>query len=471
MALILDIDGNGALDALTDGRLVLLYLLEQLNETVIPGSIAPDATRTTLGEIEGYLDSIRPLLDIDGNGEVDALSDGVLNVAAQLEVLEAVLQTAVREGATRTTSEQIGGYLDSLENELPVAEDDSATIAQGIDGTIAVLENDSDPDDGDSLTIIGVSDPVEGNTVSINDNGTPEDPSDDFLVYTAAADFEGEDSLLYTISDGRGGTASATVNVTGITNDPPVAADDEAIVAQGADAAIAVLANDSDPDGNSLTIITVADPENGTVDIDGDRIIYSPNDEFTGTDSFTYSISDGAATDTATVTVTVQPAEQPLAGSDGADLLIGDNDLTSLGATPEEITGGDGDDVLVGGRGADRLTGGEGANRFEYLSLADSGADPDAPFEAADNIQDFDPTVDTIALLFDVAPGTPVTPEDVGINLAFIESGLARIVLSAQNTEDPDTGEQFLPEQFTIRLNNLDPATTADEIRNAIVFA
>jgi len=465
MALILDIDGNGALDALTDGRLVLLYLLEQLNESTVASSIAPDATRTTLAEIEGYLDSIRPLLDIDGNGMVDALSDGRLNVAAQLEVLEAVLQTALGEDPTRTTSEQIQAYLDSLENELPVAADDSTMIVQGINGTIAVLGNDSDPD-GNPLTITGVSDPADGNTVSINDNGTPENPSDDVLVYTAAADFEGADSLLYTISDGRGGTASATVNVTVITNVPPEATDDQAIVHQGADAQISVLANDSDLDGDTLTIITVADPENGAVTIDGDRIIYSPNDDFAGTDSFAYSISDGAATDTATVTVTVQPADEPLTGTEEADVLIGDDNLTSLGATVEEIIGGAGDDVIVGGRGADQLTGGLGADRFEYLSLADSGADPNATLEAGDSIQDFDLTVDTIALLFDVAPDTPVTAADVNINLAFIGFGQASIRLSTPNME-PD----FLPGQFSITLRNLDPTTTAEDILGAIVFA
>jgi len=365
MALILDIDGNGALDALTDGRLVLLYLLEQLNESVIQDSIdLENATRTTLGEIEAYLDSIRDLLDIDGDGTVDALSDGVLNVANQLGVLSGVIQTAVREGATRTTSEEIGAYLDSLQNELPVAADDSATIVQGTNGTILVLENDSDPD------------------------------------------------------------------------------------------------------GNPLTITGTTDPANGSVTISGDQVVYTSDPGFTGTDSFTYSISNGAATSSATVTVTVQPADRPLTGTDGADMLIGNNNLTSEGAAPEQIIGGAGDDTLVGGRGADQLTGGEGADRFEYLSLADSGADPDATLESGDNIQDFDLTVDTIALLFDVAPGTPVTLEDVTINLGFINYGLATIGLSALNTED----NQFLPEQFTIRLNNLDPATTVEEILGAVVF-
>ncbi|MBC6481523.1 MAG: cadherin-like domain-containing protein [Hormoscilla sp. GM7CHS1pb] len=362
MALILDIDGNGTLDALTDGRLVLLYLLEQLNETAVASSLGQDATRTTLAEIEAYLDSIRDLLDIDGNGTVDALSDGVLNVADQLEVLEAVIQTALGEGATRTTPEQIGAYLDSLENE------------------------------------------------------------------------------------------------------PPVAADDQAIVGQEAEISIPVLGNDS---GNPLTITETTDPANGSVTISGDQVVYTSDPGFTGTDSFTYSISNGAATSSATVTVTVQPAEGPLTGTDGADVLIGNNNFTSLGAAPEQIIGGAGDDTLVGGRGADRLTGGEGADRFEYLSLADSGADPDRTLEPGDNIQDFAPTVDTIALLFDVAPGTPVTPEDVTINLIFINLGLATIGLSALNTED----NQFLPEQFTIRLNNLDPATTAENILGAIVFA
>ncbi len=94
-----------------------------------------------------------------------------------------------------------------------------------------------------------------------------------------------------------------------------------------------------------------------------------------------------------------------------------------------------------------------GADVFLYNSLADSGADPAAPDEGGDNIIDFDPTVDTIELDFEVAPGIMVGRNDVEINTAFIEFGLA-----------PNTPPDFLPVQFVIQLSGLDPTTTEKDI-------
>jgi len=66
--------------------------------------------------------------------------------------------------------------------------------------------------------------------------------------------------------------------------------------------------------------------------------------------------------------------------------IIGNNLLNSETGIPERLKGGPGNDVIIGNRGADILSGGPGADRFEYNSLADSGADPVAPTEGGDNI-------------------------------------------------------------------------------------
>ena len=98
------------------------------------------------------------------------------------------------------------------------------------------------------------------------------------------------------------------------TNNPPVANDDSASTNEDTSVIITVLANDSDPDGDPLTVTGASEPSNGSADVNADNTItYTPTSGFTGTDSFTYDISDGnGETDTATVAMTVtQPTEGP----------------------------------------------------------------------------------------------------------------------------------------------------------------
>ena len=107
-----------------------------------------------------------------------------------------------------------------------------------------------------------------------------------------------------------------------LANQPPEANDNQFTVEQDSvDNALDVLANDSDPDGDPLTIVSVSAPGNGQAAISGDVILYTPAAGFVGTDSFTYTIDDGfGGQATATVTVTVQASgEVPVA----ADLSVG----------------------------------------------------------------------------------------------------------------------------------------------------
>ncbi|MEM7478096.1 MAG: Ig-like domain-containing protein [Planctomycetota bacterium] len=188
----------------------------------------------------------------------------------------------------------------------PNAEDDSLTLDEDTQGSVAVLDNDSDPD-GDSLTIQSFTQGSNG-AVAISGND---------LVYTPNANFNGSDSFSYTINDGSGNTDSATVAVT-VTpvNDNPVANDDSATTDQDVAVDINVLGNDSDVDGDSLTVASVANGSNGTVNNNGDgTVTYTPAPGFFGADSFTYTVSDGSASDTATVNVTV---EEVTSGGDDA---------------------------------------------------------------------------------------------------------------------------------------------------------
>ena len=191
-------------------------------------------------------------------------------------------------------------------NDDPVANDDSATVAEDSGANpIDVLANDNDgPDTGETLTVTVVSNPPNG-TATITGGGTG-------VSYTPDANYFGSDSFTYTISDGNGGTDTATVSIT-VTNvnDDPVANDDSATVAEDSGAnPIDVLANDNDgPDtGETLTVTVVSNPPNGTATITGGGtgVSYTPDANYFGSDSFTYTISDGnGGTDTATVSITV----------------------------------------------------------------------------------------------------------------------------------------------------------------------
>jgi len=117
----LDIDGNGEVKSLTDGLLVMRYLLRHhlLGETWIEGIVGDGAARTTAADIEAYLESgvSDLILDIDGNGEVKSLTDGLLVMRYLLRhhlLGETWIEGIVGDGATRTTAADIEAYLDSI---------------------------------------------------------------------------------------------------------------------------------------------------------------------------------------------------------------------------------------------------------------------------------------------------------------------------------------------------------------------
>jgi VCBS repeat-containing protein len=185
-------------------------------------------------------------------------------------------------------------------NDAPVAVNDMAITPEDTAVAIDVLANDTDADNV-GLTVTGVTQGTHG-TVAINADGT--------VLYTPAANWFGTDTFSYTASDGAL-TASATVTVTvAPVNDAPVANDDVATTSKGVPIVVDVRANDMDVDGDALNVVSVAPPGNGSAAINSDgTVTYTPNADFSGTDTFAYTISDGnGGTQTATVRVTVKPA-------------------------------------------------------------------------------------------------------------------------------------------------------------------
>ena len=173
----------------------------------------------------------------------------------------------------------------------PVAENDVAETLEDTPVSIAVLANDSDPD-GDPLSVIEASQPEFG-SVAINDDNT--------VTYSPNSGFVGTDSFLYAISDGNGGYAEASVSVVvnespPPPNDPPTALADVATTQEDTSVVIFVLANDTDPNGDGLSISQVTHGEHGWVSIvqEVSAVQYFPEDDFFGNDSFVYSVADGS---------------------------------------------------------------------------------------------------------------------------------------------------------------------------------
>jgi len=200
------------------------------------------------------------------------------------------------------------------ENGPPDAVDDTTVTDYQTPVNVTVLGNDSDPD-GDALTVVDNSEPSNGSAV-LNEDGT--------FTYTPDDGFTGTDSFTYTITDGNGGedTATVTIEVGGAPpppppppeNGPPDAVDDTTVTDYQTPVNVTVLGNDSDPDGDALTVVDNSEPSNGSAVLNEDgTFTYTPDDGFTGTDSFTYTITDGnGGEDTATVTIEVGGAPPPV---------------------------------------------------------------------------------------------------------------------------------------------------------------
>lgn len=229
---------------------------------------------------------------------------------------------------------------------VPVAlapADDTAIVAE--DGAVAidVMGNDA----GDGLTLSSVANGLSG-TVTQNADGS--------ITYRPFADFHGTDSFDYTVTDAAGNSASATVNVqvTSVNDAPLTSADSFAVTSGQTLSTGNVLSNDSDPDGDMLSVAGYDSTTTGggsvTVNADGSFTYLSAAD-FAGQDSFTYSVTDGAggsATETVTIDVAApdpvvtdpapEPAPEPAYYVTG---LIGSNDYARLnypGAVGSSVT-------------------------------------------------------------------------------------------------------------------------------------
>ena len=293
---------------------------DSLNAPPTPADDTLSATLDTALTIDVTTDLIANDTDPDGDGLTLASftqpQNGILTETTPGELtyqpdagfvgIDAFDYTVTDGAATAAATVSIS--VSDPTNTPPVAVDDTVVTDEDTPVAILALANDTDADT-DPLTFLSLGTPSRG-TVAIDDNATPLDPTDDLIIYTPNANENGADAFTYTITDGRGGIATATVDVSITTvNDVPVPADDilfaNVNVPLVFDAAT-LVANDTDAENDPLTATAYTQPLNGTLVDDGNGVwTYTPNAGFTGTDTFTYTVTDGSAAATGSVSVNV----------------------------------------------------------------------------------------------------------------------------------------------------------------------
>ncbi|MGY5715481.1 tandem-95 repeat protein, partial [Vibrio parahaemolyticus] len=195
---------------------------------------------------------------------------------------------------------------------------DKATVVEDTPTIIKVLGNDTFEGDGKVVSLDTNNGPANG-TVSINPDGS--------VTYTPNDNYVGKDTFTYIVTSG-GVSESTTVevNVTPV-NDAPVAKDDIATTQEDTAVTIDVLPNDTDVDGDKLSIESVSVPkEQGTVEVVDGKLVFTPAENFNGDAEITYTVTDGALTDQATVKVTVNAVnDTPVVESNIADQTLAED--------------------------------------------------------------------------------------------------------------------------------------------------
>ncbi len=341
-------------------------------------------------------------------------------------------------------------------NDPPVGVDDSYTVDEDQVLTVlapGVLANDTDVE-GDPLKAILVTDVADG-SLALNADGS--------FTYKPNSDFNGSDGFTYVPNDGTvdGNITAVTIRVNPV-NDPPVATDDNASTSEDTSVTIDVLANDSDPDGDGLNITLVSNPANGDATIQGTGIAYSPDPDFNGPDTFSYTISDGQTLATATVDVDVTALnDAPVAAADAYSV----NEDQILTIPAPGVLGNDSDvdgDALIAKLGPDPPP---------WIALNANGSFTYTPENNFNGVRTFtyvasDSTVDsniaTVTITVNPVNDPPIAGDDtatttegtsVVINVLGNDSDVDGDTLNVTAVTDPPSGDATINTDRTVTYN------------------
>lgn len=332
--------------------------VDDIDNTVAPDrnqdNTPPEAVDDDFGVRAGKT-AILPVLMNDSDADGDFMTASALTQPSlgQVSVARegAALQIAVNKDASGTStfdyevSDGRGGtaqahvtltvHGDDV-NEAPVQKIvPSVSVGQGGRTTVNGLTNWVDPD-GDPFFLAGATAPT-GMTVNSHENGNVE--------IIDAGHAPGKDAVAISVSDGRdAGDGSINVTVKESANEPPVANADHLVVREGASASISPMANDTDPNSDTLRLVSVDDvPAGITAVMDSTAGTITVDGNTAGTYYLSYTITDGPTTATGIIRVDVAPTGSDLPPSTEDDLGVlpdGGQVLVDLLANDSDPTGG-----------------------------------------------------------------------------------------------------------------------------------
>ncbi|EGQ8275104.1 tandem-95 repeat protein [Vibrio parahaemolyticus] len=311
--------------ALTDQATVNVTVNAVNDTPVVESSIAD---QTLAEDFTPYtIDLNTAFSDVDNvDGELTFSVSGNSNIqVAIVNGIATFTPTADWNGSetlTFTATDPSGESISQTVNftVAPVADivADTATVVEDTPTIIKVLGNDTFEGDDKVVSLDTNNGPANG-TVSVNPDGS--------VTYTPNDNYHGTDSFTYIVTSG-GVSESTTVRVD-VTpeNDAPVAKDDTAITDEDTPVTIDVLPNDTDVDGDKLSIESASVPkEQGTVEVVNGKLVFTPAENFNGDAEITYTVTDGALTDQATVKVTVNAVnDTPVVESNVADQTLAED--------------------------------------------------------------------------------------------------------------------------------------------------
>lgn len=309
------------------------------------------------------------------------------------------LVVTISDGKGGTTTQTVNITINPVNDDPTVAATQAVATDEDVAKTVTVAGNDVD---GDDLTYTVTENPTHG-TVTGGIGGV--------FTYTPAANYNGTDHFIVSVSDGKGGVAAQqTVNVTvNPVNDAPHKMDDttdELTIAE--DTTGTIIIDFDDVDGDDLTLTVINGPAHGTL---SNSLVYTPNANFNGTDSITFNVSDGNGGNTPhTVAITVTPVNDAPTFPADAVTVNAKQDTTLNGTlTAADVDG----DALAFGRIAQATHGTATVNADGTWTYA-----PNAGYTGTDvftvGVSDGNGGSDTMVVNVVVAPGQTTVSLDQG---------------------------------------------------------
>lgn len=306
---------------------------------------APVAEDDSVSTNEDTAVEISPLEnDTDEDGDslsvtINSVTNGSAEVTASETIIYSPEENFFGTASIVYTATDTEGNSDSATititvtpvNDAPDARNDSASTNEDTSVTVSPLANDSDAEN-DPLTI----------EIITTTNGTSVVNADNSVTFTPETDFNGSARISYTLFDSSNASDTARISITVIAvNDAPIATDDTATVDEGESITLTPLDNDSDVEGDDLSI-SAASAQNGVVTIstDAQSLTYTAETNFSGTDTISYTVTDGTDSDTGTITVTVNNVNTtPVANSDSFDVFAGETTELDVLANDSDVDG------------------------------------------------------------------------------------------------------------------------------------